>query len=150
MEYIHYHAATHSVEWGVSRGTVTDDGEFLPQAEKNTVYLLDLESGELTHDGETAVMSPENAYAASLVFEGLARLMATYTDDLNGASSIDSQETGNQTSGNPDKAGTKPTEQPGGIHGRTPAGQRLHRNESLAQASSGSIPRPVTVAAVLP
>jgi hypothetical protein len=150
MEYIRYQAATHSVEWGVSQGTITDDGKYLPPAGNNTVYSLDLESGELTHDGETAVMSPGNAYAASLVFEGVARLMATYTDNLDGDNGVDSQESGNHKSGDSDKAGTKTTEQPGGVHRRSPAGHRLHRNESLAQSPARPVSRSVAVAVVLP
>ena len=149
LEYIHYQAGAHVVCWGVSHGTVSEDGEYVQSGDKLGNYSLDLETGDMTRDGEHAAMSPENAYAASLVFEGVSRLMATYTDGMDEAAHMDTQESGTTNSGDPGKAGAGSATQPGPRHRRSPAGERLRKSESLARGPVQQIPRAVALASVV-
>ena len=80
MEFIHYDPVNRSVAWGVSEGTMHDDGDFTPSAAIAT-YSINLETGVMAHNGDNGRLSPANAYDVSRVFRALTRLMQVYTED---------------------------------------------------------------------
>jgi len=79
LEYIHYNTVAHSVEWGVSEGTMNDAGDFLPSETPVATYSMNLQSGIMTHDGEISRLSPRDDYDAFRAFQALSMLMQVYT-----------------------------------------------------------------------
>lgn len=89
MEFIHFDTATQSVEWGVSQGTVNEEGEFVAGQNAITTYSINLQTGEMKHDGQSVQMRLNDSENASRVFEALALLMQSYTDRWDGSGDLD-------------------------------------------------------------
>jgi hypothetical protein len=148
LEYIHYRVGGHMVNWGVSTGTVNDNGDYVPTGDPLESYSLDLETGDMTRDGEHA-MSTDDADSATLVFQGLSRLLATYTDGMDATTDMDSEESGKTGPGDSAKAGANSAKQSVQHRHQPPAGRPVRKNESLARGEIRQPSQAVALAAVV-
>lgn len=89
LEYIHFDSANQSVEWGVSAGTINEEGEFVPNQNDLATYLINLQTGQMQHAGQDVQMSRRDSVDAARVFDALALLMQSYTDRWNGSGAVD-------------------------------------------------------------
>ena|SRR5579884_419309 len=90
LDYIHFDTVNQSIQWGVTEGSLDDNGDFVPSG--TSTYSIDIKTGEMGRDGSDAPMSPAQADDATRVFHALAQLMQTYTDRFS------------RTGSNPEKA----------------------------------------------
>jgi hypothetical protein len=95
LEYIHYNPITHLVEWGISEGTVSDSGSFVPSEKGVTTYSINLSTGLMTHDGESDPLAEHDFVDVFRVFRALTDLMQNYTQTWEGVPVPDQ----NQSSG---------------------------------------------------
>lgn len=150
LDYVHYDTVQHSVEWGVSEGTIAESGDFAPSHGGSATYSINLETGVMTHDGEDGVLSPGETYDAFRVFRALSNMIAIYTENWNADGVSGSEDSGREIS--VAKISQKPGAQarPSGRHrpyhaARSARASRAMATGALTPQASGVIRAPLTL-----
>jgi len=82
LDYVHFDAVKQTVEWGVSEGSLNDDGAFVPSSDTApAIYSIKFGSGVMSHDGEEGRLSRNDTVLASQVFAALSQMVRVYTDE---------------------------------------------------------------------
>jgi hypothetical protein len=102
LEYIHFNPVDHTVEWGISGGSINDAGEFVPSDAGISTYTINLSNGMMTHNGEDGVLSPDTTVNVLRAFGGLSQLMQGYTENWEGVSPSPASTTGDNDAQPPD------------------------------------------------
>jgi hypothetical protein len=95
LEFVHYDPVAHVVEWAVSNGTVSQEGEYVPSESPNANFSINLLTGVMTRGQKDNPLGSTDAIGATRAFRALSMMLQAYTEHFeNPASSLQEDSSG--------------------------------------------------------